>query len=327
MARIRGKLRGFTLIELLVVIAIIAVLIALLLPAVQQARESARRTQCKNNLKQYGLGLHNYHDVHKMFPIAGQNWAVPPGIGWQPRILPFMDQAPLFNSMNFSPTAADIAANPQRLNAYQSLMSNGQAVNTTRLPFNGCPTDSSARLDNNNQGSYCGSLGSQRTPSCDGNCNTWLTQGVNYDNNGVADHGNTLTASQISGMFGRLGVSIPIARVTDGTSNVIFVGEILSDCTDHTGDVWDYNQGGNAHASMSVPLNNMTTCPNSKKITNTNCTNPCNWNYSWGFRSQHTGGAQFLFVDGSVKFLSENIDYNTYQRLGGRADGNTVGDF
>jgi prepilin-type processing-associated H-X9-DG protein len=300
-------------------------LIALLLPAVQQAREAARRTQCKNNLKQYGLGLHNYHDVYKMFPIAGQNWAVPPGIGWQPRILPFMDQAPLFNAMNFSPTAADVAAG--RNNAYQSLMSNGKPVSSARLPYIKCPTDTSSRLDAPDQGSYCGSLGSQRTPSCDGNCNTWLVQGVNYDNNGTADHGNTNSASQISGMFGRLGPVISIAKVSDGTSNVFFVGEILSDCNDHSGDIWDYNQGGNAHASTVVPLNNMNTCPNSKKITNSACTNPCNWNYSWGFRSQHTGGAHFLMVDGSVRFISENIDYNTYQRLGGRWDGNTVGDF
>jgi hypothetical protein len=239
-----------------------------------------------------------------------------------------MDQAPLYNAMNFSPTAADLAANPQRLFAYQALLPNGQAVSTTRLPYNRCPTDSSNRLaDDPSQGSYCGSLGSQRTPSPIAACNTWLTQGVNYDNNGTVDHGNTFSASGISGMFGRIGPSIPMSRVTDGTSNVIFVGEILSDCTDHSGNVWDYNQGGNAHASTASPLNNMTTCPNSRKILNPNCTNPNNWNYSWGFRSQHVGGAQFLLVDGSVRFLSENIDYNTYQRLGGRADGNTVGDF
>ena len=325
MTRYRVKLRGFTLIELLVVIAIIAVLIALLLPAVQQAREAARRTQCKNNLKQYGLGLHNYHDTYKMFPIAGQNWAVPSGIGWQPRILPFVDQAPLFNAMNFSPTAADIAAG--RNNAYQSLLPNGKQVQQTILPFSRCPSDNSNKLDDPSQASYCGSLGSQRTPSCDGNCNTWLVQGVNYDNIGVADHGNTLSASQLSGMFGRLGGSINMSKVSDGTSNTIFVGEILSDCTDHNGHFWDYNQGANAHASTSAPLNNMNTCPNSKRITNPACTAQCNWNYSWGFRSQHVGGAQFLLVDGSVRFISENIDYNTYQRIGGRADGNTVGEF
>src|SRR4051794_15647929 len=99
----RARVRAFTLIELLVVIAIIAVLIALLLPAVQQAREAARRTQCKNNLKQYGLGLHNYHDTCNGFPIAGQGSTVAtdkeggnsanPRSGWQVYILPYMEQA------------------------------------------------------------------------------------------------------------------------------------------------------------------------------------------------------------------------------------------
>ncbi len=94
----KQRQRGFTLIELLVVIAIIAILIALLLPAVQQAREAARRTQCKNNLKQIGLSLHNYHDVYNSFPngtvsTSAGNW----GISWWARVLPYVDQAPLYN--------------------------------------------------------------------------------------------------------------------------------------------------------------------------------------------------------------------------------------
>ncbi|MDA1165236.1 MAG: DUF1559 domain-containing protein, partial [Planctomycetota bacterium] len=91
--------RGFTLIELLVVIAIIAILVALLLPAVQQAREAARRSQCKNNLKQLGLALHNYHDTHQTFPFGtiatSLNIAAtrPSNMSWMPMVLPFMDQA------------------------------------------------------------------------------------------------------------------------------------------------------------------------------------------------------------------------------------------
>ena len=99
----RHRSRGFTLIELLVVIAIIAVLIALLLPAVQQAREAARRSQCKNNLKQLGLALHNYHDVHNTLPYG--YWSREGTVGvtknrdsWFQRILPFVDQVALFNS-------------------------------------------------------------------------------------------------------------------------------------------------------------------------------------------------------------------------------------
>lgn len=95
---------GFTLIELLVVIAIIAVLVALLLPAVQQAREAARRSQCKNNLKQYGLAIHNYHEVHKMFPLGGSGWNLRPHIGWQVRILPFTDQNGLYEELNMEGT-------------------------------------------------------------------------------------------------------------------------------------------------------------------------------------------------------------------------------
>ena len=93
--------RGFTLIELLVVIAIIAILIALLLPAVQQAREAARRTQCKNNLKQIGLALHNYHDVHNGFPMGNMIPGTHGPTAWV-AMLPFIEQAPLFNQINFS---------------------------------------------------------------------------------------------------------------------------------------------------------------------------------------------------------------------------------
>ena len=253
-----------------------------------------------------------------MFTPGGTNWGAP-NLGWQVGILPFMDQAPLFNAMNFSSGGS----------AYDSLAANGRPVRTFSPPYTKCPTDTSGRLSQNDptNGSYCGSLGSQRTPSADGNCNTWLVQGTNYDNNGTADHGNTVVPTDLSGMFGRLGPSIKIALVTDGTSNTFFVGEILADCNDHTGNIWDYNQGGNAHASTAVPLNNFNTCPNSTKITNPACTNPNNWNYSWGFRSKHVGGAQFLLVDGSIRFVSENIDYNTYQRLGGRFDGKNIGEF
>lgn len=311
---------AFTLIELLVVIAIIAVLIALLLPAVQQAREAARRSQCKNNLKQYGLALHNYHDTFNMFPPAGGNWGAPQ-IGWQPKILPFIDQAPLYNQINFSMSYAG-----------DSPMSSGGVVRQAKLPYVKCPTDSSpiTASDNNGnetQASYCGSLGSQRTPSANGACNTWLVANVNYDANGYSDHGNTTTASGLSGMFSRLGSPIKIALVTDGLSNTIMVGEILAACNDHTGGLWHYNQGGNAHASTAVPINDMTTCPNSTKISNPACTPASNWNYSWGFRSQHTGGAQFLLGDGTVRFISENINYQTYQRLGGRSDNQVVGEF
>jgi prepilin-type N-terminal cleavage/methylation domain-containing protein len=125
--------RAFTLIELLVVIAIIAVLVALLLPAVQQAREAARRTQCRNNLKQYGIALHNYHDAHQVFPIGNVGnrfWT------FQSMLLPYLDQVPLYNRCNFNYPGtcfnSNVAAGPTKTAAGIS------------LPIFGCPSDSNS---------------------------------------------------------------------------------------------------------------------------------------------------------------------------------------
>jgi prepilin-type N-terminal cleavage/methylation domain-containing protein/prepilin-type processing-associated H-X9-DG protein len=321
---------GFTLVELLVVIAIIGILVGLLLPAVQAAREAARRMSCSNNLKQYGLGLQNYHDTHKTFPTAGANWGNPQ-IGWQVQILPQMEQGVLYSQLNMMGTAWDTiiphSANMQR------------RARQVQTPYARCPSDSFPGNQDWAQSNYSGSLGSQRTPSAEGNCNTWMVpesqspNNYNYDSLGWADHGNTLSQNGISGMFGRLGPpGINMGSVKDGTANTIMVGEILPECNDHEAGWWHYNGMGNAHASTSVPLNTMTTCVRSQAMAqqrgypNPECFQRHNWNYSWGFRSNHTGGAQFVFVDGHVSFLSQNINYMTYQFLGGRADGRAFSD-
>lgn len=322
----KRSLLGFTLIELLVVIAIIAVLIALLLPAVQQAREAARRSTCKNNLKQYGLALHNYHDVYNQFPNAGQNWAAP-NVGWQVRILPFIDQAVLFNQIDFVNNNG-----PSDAGAYNKVY-NGKPLRQYQVPYAKCPTDATPDFGNGwAQTSYGGNLGSQRTPSADGNCNLFMTPVTHYRNpGGQADHGNSTSKRDIAGMFGRLMADkIAFEDVTDGTTNTIMMGEILSACNDHRSGWWDYNGMGNAHASTSVPLNYMDTCESPYKPQtprNPACTAMNNWNLGWGFRSGHVGGAHFLLVDGSTRFVSENIDYNTYQNIGTRNDGKVVGEF
>lgn len=321
----RHRWRAFTLIELLVVIAIIAVLIALLLPAVQQAREAARRTQCKNNLKQYGLALANYHDVYGMYAIGGTRTNVnnnccssPPAMGFQSRLLPFLDNSPLFNQINFNFNGEAV---------YQALPG-GATLPPKFLTVAVCPSDGSNQNPFNGWGqtNYDASLGSQGNVSVDGACNPYQTFAQQLTNNG-----DTLNTSLISGMGSRDGPSIRIRDVTDGTSNTIHMGEVLPSCNDHSsGGMWHQNGMGNFHSSTIVPINDFTTCswatPSQVRVPA--CKNWNNWNISWGFRSRHVGGAHFLFVDGTVRFLSENIDHvNTYQRLGGRSDGLVTGEF
>jgi prepilin-type N-terminal cleavage/methylation domain-containing protein/prepilin-type processing-associated H-X9-DG protein len=335
---------GFTLIELLVVIAIIAILIALLLPAVQQAREAARRTQCKNNLKQYGLAIHNYHDVHNAIPIAGTNWGSghspptwqhPSCVGWQIRCLPFLEQGPMYNELDWTqslPATSYAAGQPVGFLPRQ-ILSDGLEARKHTIPTARCPSDISQNtfIGDWAQTNYTGSPGSQRFNSRHGDpCNPYLqfieplpTQANN------AHFVDTTDPKRVSGMFGRLGVTIKIRDILDGTSNTIMVGETLPDCSDHTAGFWLYNGHGNTHASTAVSINDLTTCDvrGGKPLKWPLCTAKNNWNISHGFRSRHVGGAQFLMADGSARFLSESINHQTYQNLGGRSDGKVVQPF
>lgn len=343
--------RAFTLVELLVVIAIIGILVALLLPAVQAAREAARRMSCSNNLKQYGLALHNYADVFKLLPPGGL-WDAAPALSWdlpvpswQARILPFMEQQAAYDKVLWDFT------NPgnmtQRRNAgWNSVVSPGVRLRELQLPYANCPSNAFETIRNDWDGpgqqsvpfaqtTYSGSLGSQATVSLNGACNQFYTRGVHYEDiPWNADHGNTWRKEDLSGVFNRVGVGkMSLAMIQDGTSNVIMVGEIRPDCHDHYNGMFGYNGMGNAHASTSAPINIRTTCATSQAdatargFPNPQCWPKSNWNYSWGFKSNHPGGAQFVFVDGSVQFLSETLDYATYQRLGGRRDGKPVSGF
>ncbi len=344
--RLAMRKRGFTLIELLVVIAIIAILIALLLPAVQQAREAARRTQCKNNLKQYGLALHNYQDTYNSIPIAGTNWDPlhvspptwqhPAAVGWQVRCLPFLEQGPLYQELDWTIQLPASNYSPGQPRGFlpEQILRSGRQARLHQIPTARCPSD----MSENNiiggwaQSNYTGSPGSQRFNSQNGDpCQPYLQfieplRGSQANNVHFVD---TTDPGRLSGLFGRLGVTVKFADITDGLSNTIAVGETLPDCSDHTAGWWLYNGHGNTHASTAVAINDLTTCDRKQpaQIRWPTCTAKNNWNISHGFRSRHVGGAQFLLVDGSVRFLSENLDHATYQRLGGRADGNVVGDF
>jgi len=337
---------AFTLIELLVVIAIIAILVALLLPAVQQAREAARRSQCKNNLKQFGLAIHNYHDAAGTFPIGGTGTETTlPAVGWQVRVLPYMDQAPLYNQLDLGgrlPTSSYMSG--QHRSVPHQILADGRQLREVQLPAGICPSDSWGHLRNGwALGNYGASLGSQMTQSnrhtgCDPFASLALKQ--------VANWGTSADKSQISGIISRYGAVIRIADVTDGTSNTFLAGEFLPKCVEgRTGTSLDYGSWssshsvGNATAVTIPPLNDFTPCsmmgPNRKTGFPTCATTDSGnqfpeaaWHFSHGFRSNHVGGAHFLMADGAVRFVGENIDHaRTYQYLGGRADGFVVGEF
>jgi prepilin-type N-terminal cleavage/methylation domain-containing protein/prepilin-type processing-associated H-X9-DG protein len=314
---------GFTLIELLVVIAIIAVLIALLLPAVQQAREAARRTQCRNHLKQIGLGLHNYHDTHSTFPSGtycgpGMNISKPgySGLrtsGWFQQILPYVDQAPFYNTQLAPRFAAGWTADENE--AYRV------AGRNTVFPNFLCPSDPSGPSFSNDNGFYGNYV------ACSGSTNF-----------GTYDTTNWSHGMNRNGMFYFIS-STRMRDVTDGTSNTLLIGEVIqrgltaaANGRWDVGNYWNGQWGGHIFMTTETPNTPLSdrihTC---KSTTWPNA--PCTSIGGSGTdprvfaRSYHTGGAQFVLADGSVRMISSNVSRTIYQSLGSRAGGETVGEF
>jgi prepilin-type N-terminal cleavage/methylation domain-containing protein/prepilin-type processing-associated H-X9-DG protein len=317
----RTHKRAFTLIELLVVIAIIAILVALLLPAVQQAREAARRTQCKSNMKQIGIGLHNYEIVHKVFP-AGSYWnnRTTGGVRYQQgslltHILPYMDQAPMYEQIPFD--------DPPGRNVNNARDANGKLLRQIFVvPGFRCPTDTVPTNFNNRSTiqNYAGSKGASNAGSpTGGNPNGSPRCPDKY----LSFKQGDTSGSGVSGPFHRNGRSTRIRDIADGTSNTIFVGEVRPECSNHIRQGWLQANNGQGMFGTLYPIN-LDTC-------STSSGSGCNWRNNWteefGFKSLHAGGAHFLFGDGAVRFLSENIDHNTYNDLGAKADRKPVGDF
>ncbi|QDT66442.1 DUF1559 domain-containing protein [Calycomorphotria hydatis] len=337
--------RGFTLVELLVVIAVISTLIALLLPAVQQAREAARRSQCKNNLKQLALAMHNYHDGHRTFP-PGICIAVPPdgsavtarcsqmNPSWGMYLTPFLELSAVYNDQAFEQNGAQwngtnsVICNTWGLIRYPP--SDANHLTKTFSVFL-CPTDTQATRGPNSR-----------------NMGRASYLGVNGDNNLTYGQGRTL--NELEGIL-YANSKVRMRDITDGTSNTMMIGEV-SDLQYYYHSATDvstrYDSGGTwgaawdfKHDDMVVrdayylrPINRSYPDPSIGASTALGG-NPGSGNND-GFGSMHVGGAQFAFADGSVHFLSENIDCRqasgstpkgTYQLLSDKADGVVVGEF
>lgn len=330
----RRRLPGFTLIELLVVIAIIAVLVALLLPAVQQTREAARRTQCKNHMKQIGLALHNYHDSHGKFPIGAgyglSNYAASTGginnaprrAPWTVLILPYLDQANLYSQFDFS---------DRFKGCYNEEPTTGKnhTASLTPVPAYHCPSFNSPNdvLRTNYFGVMGGGADRAAWAHSTSKGRAFWDNGVLYINSKVA-----------------------LRDITDGSSNTIVVGETkyqLGPKAPNGANRYGWastirgdtnTNGGTLAAVTDVKINEWNGDGN-EQDTSFTANNAANKRgtvngvdaeqnlQGRAFSSFHSGGCHFTFVDGSVRFVSENVSMTTLQYLAIRNDGQVVGEY
>ena len=301
----KNTTKGFTLIELLVVIAIIAILIGLLLPAVQKVREAAAKMQCQNNLKQLALGVHNYISTFQAFPMSSSPWVNNNnGFGWIFRTLPYLEQESVYNQIipyeSGSMFAGGGLLNPACRNAIAS------PVKTLYCPSDGSALPGSpvetkmfqmdpikVTLTN-----YKGSMGDNRMGG-----STSIHQGREPDCHG---------SNPCPGIFFRNSFQGPVTldQIKDGTSTTLMIGEDTPIENYHSAAF--YANGD--YASTHAPLNYVP-----KPST------PGNWWNVISFRSKHSDGANFAFADGSIKFLTNNIDYsNVYKPLSTKNIGEVI---
>jgi prepilin-type N-terminal cleavage/methylation domain-containing protein/prepilin-type processing-associated H-X9-DG protein len=339
--------RGFTLIELLVVIAIIAVLIALLLPAVQAAREAARRIQCVNNLKQIGLALHNYHQVHDKFPLGVvMAWDTPFTYGghkWdaQMQLLPFIEEMPMYNAINF-------VWNPCCNTA------GGYGVNgtVTKAKINGflCPSDSLAGQTNiNSYNTSCGTTANPLDTITTGLFSHATTYGINAILDGTSNTialGEALVGAptwtypwrgalgEVTGLSAQVTGADDVTALPLATLNGIGGLQTCDNAINAAraqgtplpasgrGEYW-------ASASLGYSMFNTIVPPNSTAHEWGACSaytggNSVTESEFANASSLHPGGANFVFADGSVHFLKSTINLQTYWALGTRSNGEVV---
>ena len=333
---IRPALRhsGFTLIELLVVIAIVAILIALLLPAVQNARESARRTHCRNNLRQIGIALANYHDVNRMlppalinsgrldsFPFYSNGNRVLNTTGWT-LLLPYLDQATTYQQYDFNQCSSQSAWGGMPV---AGLDTANQQLTATAISAFECPSDPVAgQISTFAPGTtHVYSRRNGRRTSYLFSTGVFTDWDVTWNE----------TSDDIRrGMFGNNSAA-RMRDLTDGASNSIAIGE---------------SHGGDQHKVSPHfgpwGLTGSHTCCHGRVVSDSDSSvdqihfTDLRWgtnaawdasgkSYAWVFNSTHTGGAQFVFGDGAVKFLSDTIDYRLFCLLNYIQDGRPVGDF
>jgi prepilin-type N-terminal cleavage/methylation domain-containing protein/prepilin-type processing-associated H-X9-DG protein len=289
--------RGLTIVEVLVVLSIVVVSLSLALPAIQHSIQDARRAQCANNLKQIALAMHNYHDAFNTFPPGWVSRDGTPGLGprlgWQTFILPFVDQAPMYNQINFSLTSA-MEADGKPVQLFQT------AIPVYRCPVDPAPNPNPLRGDYGTS-NYSGNYGHIPPPRLRAL--------------GMSDFWPAAVEAPMKsrGIFAR-NSSIGIRNITDGTSNTILVGE--RGFTSGAG-IWP-GVTDNGHEDDALTDGSHRSRPNAS------------W---FSFSSRHDGGVNFALCDGAVRFVSDKIDskpgpvLGTLQMIACRDDNNVIGGF